>query len=312
MSRAVALGPDSPQTRQSKIANRLIRAARRRWEAGPDTPASLLAVRRATDRLARTARVPRGVEITPEEFGLFDGEWVRARGVDEGKVFLYFHGGGYFFGSPQMYRGFSWRLSASSKRPVLMIDYRLAPEYTPADALSDALVSYEALLARGHTPQDIVVGGDSAGGHLVLALIHALKRRGLGVPSAVVALSPWADITCAADSYTSNERLDHLIPAKKLTWLGKVYCEGLAEDDTLHDPVRGDYQGFPPLMLITSDTEVLRDDARLVARLASEAGAPVVHQEWRDQVHVFPVFADFVPEGKAAFRHIAEFLHTHT
>jgi monoterpene epsilon-lactone hydrolase len=62
------------------------------------------------------------------------------------------------------------------------------------------------------------------------------------------------------------------------------------------------------LLLISSGSEILRDDARTVARLAADAGIEVVHQEWEGLVHAFPVFADFIPEGKAAFRHIADFL----
>ncbi|GAA3199939.1 alpha/beta hydrolase [Actinocorallia longicatena] len=303
------LGPDSPPTRQSKIANKVIRqAARRLWETAPDTTAGLLRVRRWADRVGATNRVPNGVEIVQEDFGRFGGEWVRSRVVDEGKVFLYLHGGGYFFGNPRLFRGLSWRLSAATRRPVLMVDYRLSPEHTPADALTDAMLAYESLLARGHAPGDIVVGGDSAGGHLALSLLHALKRRGETLPAAAVVICPWADLLCTAASHADNERTDHLIPASKVRWLGGVFTEGADEQDALHDPIRGDYTGFPPLMVIASSTEVLRDDARLVARLATEAGVDVVHQEWNDQVHVFPVFADFVPEGKAAFRHIREFL----
>ncbi|GAB3660165.1 alpha/beta hydrolase [Actinocorallia lasiicapitis] len=308
----LVLGPDSPPSRQSKIVNRVIRnGGRRVWESAPFTPAGLLRVRRATDRIARASRVPKGVEITAEDFGLFTGEWVRARAVQEEKVFLYLHGGGYFFGSPRLYRGFSWRLSAASRMPVLMVDYRLAPAHTPADALADALFAYESLLARGHAPGDIVIGGDSAGGHLALSLLHALKRRGDTLPRAAVLISPWTDLLCTATSHTLNERTDHLIPHAKLRWLGEVFHAEAPEGHPLGEPSGGDYTGFPPLMIIASSTEILRDDSRELAKVATAAGIPVIHQEWNDQVHVFPVFADYIPEGKAAFRHIREFLATH-
>jgi acetyl esterase/lipase len=143
------------------------------------------------------------------------------------------------------------------------------------------------------------------GGHLALALLHALKSRGLPQPSAAVVISPWADLSCAAQSHQLNERTDHLLPAAKLAWLGRKY---LAVDGALHAPITGDYRGLPRLMLISSGSEILRDDARTVAGLAADAGIEVVHQEWEGLVHAFPVFADFIPEGKAAFRHIADFL----
>ncbi|MEO5875445.1 MAG: alpha/beta hydrolase [Streptosporangiaceae bacterium] len=307
VSRVLALEPGGAPTRAAGIANRIIRAtARAAWAASPNTDAGLRAFQWVTGRVP--GRVPPGVKIVPESFGEFTGEWVRAGRVHEDRVFLYLHGGGYFFGNPRIYRGFSWRLSASTRRAVLMVDYRLVPEHTPADALADALVAYEALLARGIEAHNIVVGGDSAGGHLALSLLHTLKRRGLPQPSAAVVISPWADIACAAESHRLNERTDHLIPAVKLAWLGSRFCAGLAEDDALYAPIAGDYRGLPRLMVIASGSEILRDDARLVARLAADAGIEVVHQEWEGLVHVFPVFADFIPEGKAAFRHIADFL----
>ncbi|MEO3782468.1 alpha/beta hydrolase fold domain-containing protein [Actinocorallia sp. B10E7] len=310
--RALALRPDAPPSRRARLLGTAVRlSGKRLWAGTPDTPAGLVRFRRTTELAARALRTPAGVRFLQEDFGLFSGEWVRAgrrAGSDEKKVVLYLHGGGYFFGGPGLYRGLSWRLSAATRRPVLMVDYRLAPEHTPADALTDALLAYDALLARGHLPQDIAVAGDSAGGHLALSLVHALKRRGTPLPGAVVAISPWADLLCAAESHRSNELSDHLIPAVKLAWLGGVFCDGAPEDSPLFDPARGDYAGFPPLLLISSTTEILRDDARLVARLASSAGAEVVHHEWIGQVHVFPVFADFVPEAKAALRSIGEFL----
>jgi epsilon-lactone hydrolase len=247
--------------------------------------------------------------VGPENLGRTGGsEWVRAGMPDERKVFLYLHGGGYFFGSPRLYRPFNWRLSAATRRPVLALDYRLVPEHTPADALEDALEAYEFLLKRGYRSEDVVIGGDSAGGHLTLALLLALKEKDMPPPKAAICLSPWVDLMCAAESHRLNRRSDVLIPADKLAWLGRRYCEGKAENDPLLSPSHGDLSGLPPMMLVASGTEILRDDVRDLASRARAAGVDVVHQEWDGLVHVFPVFADFIPEGKAAFRHMAEFL----
>ncbi|MDX6738603.1 alpha/beta hydrolase [Actinocorallia sp. A-T 12471] len=305
----LSLRPDAPPTRRARIFNTIIRnSGRRLWASSASTDDGLVRFRRINAALR--SRAPRGVRITPHVFEDFSAEWVRAGETDDGKVVLYLHGGGYFFGSPIMYRGLSWRLSAATRRPVLVLDYRLAPENTPADALEDAVTAYDFLLAMGYAAQDVVVGGDSAGGHLALSLLHALKRRGSELPSAVVAISPWADLLCASDSHTANADGDHVIPAVKLKWLGEQFCKAAAEGDPLFDPVHGDYKGFPPLMLISSSTEILRDDARNVAARAAAAGVEVVHREWNDQAHVFPVFADYVPEGKAAIADIAEFLRS--
>ncbi|RFU40360.1 alpha/beta hydrolase [Actinomadura logoneensis] len=309
VARALALEPGSPASLQARVANRVIRMVLRSfWAASPLTDEGLLRVQRAAAVLARLQSTPRGVAFEPQDLGTCSAEWVRAGRPDEDRVFLYLHGGGYFFGGPRLYRPLNWRLSAATRRVVLALDYRLVPRHTPADALEDAVGAYEFLLGRGHAPENIVVGGDSAGGHLTMALLLALKQRDLPLPKAAVCLSPWVDLLCAADSHHTNERTDCLIPAKNLAWLGRDYCDGKPEDDPLHAPARGDLTGLPPMLFVASSTEILRDDTRDAHERALAAGVRSVHQEWDGLAHVFPIFAEFVPEGKAAYRHIADFL----
>ncbi|MCP2336681.1 alpha/beta hydrolase [Actinomadura rupiterrae] len=309
IARVLALEPGGPPTLRARVANQFIRAiGRNLWAYSPSTDAGLLLVHRLSSLLVHTGALPRGVTVEPQELGACTAEWVRAGAPDEDKVFLYLHGGGYFFGSPGLYRPFNWRLSASTGRAVLALDYRLAPKHTPADALEDAVTAYEFLLGRGYKPEDIVVGGDSAGGHLTLALLLALKERELPLPKAAVCLSPWVDLLCDADSHRTNARTDYLIPAKKLAWLGRDFCNGKPEDDPLYAPARADLTGLPPMLFVASGSEILRDDTREAHERAKAAGVDSVYQEWNGLVHVFPVFCEYVPEGKAAFRHIAEFL----
>lgn len=63
-----------------------------------------------------------------------------------------------------------------------------------------------------------------------------------------------------------------------------------------------------PVTAAERRSEILRDDTRNVAERARGAGVEAVHQEWDGLVHAFPVFADSMPEGKAAFRRIADFV----
>ncbi|MFI0351565.1 alpha/beta hydrolase [Actinomadura sp. 9N407] len=306
---ALALEPGGPPSPQARIAGKIVRSVLMTfWGSLPDTDDGLRRFQRANDLFSRVQTVPRGVSIAQEDLGTCTAEWVRAGAPDERKVFLYLHGGGYFFGSARLYRPSNWRLSAATGRPVLALDYRLVPDHTPSDALEDALGAYDFLLRSGYAPGDIVVGGDSAGGHLALALLLALKERGTGLPAAAVCLSPWVDLRCESDSHRLNARSESVIPARKLAWLGRRFCADLTENDPLLSPRRGDLTGLPPMLFVASGSEILRDETRDVAERARAAGVQAVYQEWDGMMHVFTVFSDYVPEGKAAFRHIAEFL----
>ncbi|MEV0199572.1 alpha/beta hydrolase [Nonomuraea sp. NPDC050691] len=280
-------------------------------------PASILFMRHALalDCAARLGdivnllplRLPGHVTITPAGFSACGGEWVRAgEGLDERKVVLYFHGGGYFSCSPATHRPITWRLSRVAMRPVLALDYRQGPVHTLADSLSDALDAYRCLLDQGYAAEDVILAGDSAGGHLTLASLLALRDREVPLPGAAVCLSPWADLTDFPRR--ANRWQDPLLPAGRVRWLARRWTAGLDPSDPLVSPVLGDFSGLPPLMILTGSTEVLRDEARRVAVQARRGGVPVRYEEWRRMPHCFPILADVVPEARTAFRHMGEFL----
>lgn len=280
-------------------------------------PASSLLLRHpmaldAASRLGELARLvplrpPRHVSVVPQRFAECGGEWVRAgQGLDERKVLLYFHGGGYFSCSPVTHRPITWRLSVVARRPVLALDYRQGPVHTLAESLADALEAYASLLARGFDPADILFAGDSAGGHLTLATLLAARDRGLPLPAAAICLSPWTDLTDAPRR--ANRWQDPMLPAGRIRWLARRWTSGLDTRDPLVSPVLGDYTGLPPLMIVTGSTEVLRDEGYRVAVRARSAGVPVRYEEWRRMPHVFPILADVLPEARLVFRHLAAFL----
>ncbi|MFG1706209.1 alpha/beta hydrolase [Nonomuraea sp. M3C6] len=259
--------------------------------------------------ITRLVQVPQppNVAIESAEFSACEGEWVRGgRGLDERKVVLYFHGGGYFSCSPRTHRSITWRMSVTAGRPVLALDYRQCPVHTLADSLDDALDAYECLLRRGYAPEDVIVAGDSAGGHLTLATLLALRDRGLPLPGAAICLSPWADLTDFPRR--ANRWQDPMLPASRVRWLARRWTSGLDPRDPLVSPVLGDFTGLPPLMIVTGSTEVLRDEARRVAERARQDGVPVRYEEWRRMPHAFPILADVMPEARLAFRHMKQFL----
>ncbi|GAA3120501.1 alpha/beta hydrolase [Planomonospora alba] len=270
--------------------------------------ASVVAASRIVSLAKRVPlRPPRHVTVEEETVAGCEAEWVRAgRELEEDKALLYFHGGAYFVCSPATHRPITWRMSAAARRPVLAVDYRQGPVHTLAESLEDAVAAYLSLLERGYAPEDVVFAGDSAGGHLTLASLLALRDRGLPLPAAAVCLSPWTDLTDTPRR--ANRFADPLIPASRVDWLARRWTSGLDARDPLVSPVLGDYAGLPPLMIVTGSTEVLRDEGRRVAARARQAGVPVTYEEWRHMPHVFPILADVLPEARQAFRHIARFL----
>ena len=122
-------------------------------------------------------------------------------GPDE-PVGLYFHGGGYIAGTAaetDIIAAVPKHLATHSPvHRILSVDYRLAPQGPWPLPLMDAISAYHYLLTLGIAHENIVVFGDSAGGHLAMALTRWLRddgvHVGMGLPRGLVLLSPWSDL----------------------------------------------------------------------------------------------------------------------
>src|SRR5262249_59842066 len=115
------------------------------------------------------------------------------------------------------------RLAEAAGGRVLPIDYALAPGHDLPAARADALTTYRWLLADGFRPEDITLAGDSTGGHLALATLLAVRDEGLPLPAAVVAVSPWADLTPDGPRHRGNAGTDAFFPPRVLPWLAPRY-----------------------------------------------------------------------------------------
>src|ERR1700730_11391985 len=169
-------------------------------------------VRPAADYLiARTTSVVPGVRVKRVS-APGRGEWVRAPEADDAAgVVLVLHGSGYPICSARTHRGFASHLSEYSGMPAFAIDYRLPPQHPFPAAEDDAFAAYRWLLAQGHDPAKIVVPGDSAGGHLAVALAVRLRSEGLPLPAALALFGPLIDPSyraCIADPRVRSQPLD--------------------------------------------------------------------------------------------------------
>lgn len=229
---------------------------------------------------------------------------------DERAVVLYLHGGGYVFGSPRTHRNLVSRISHVSGLPALALDYRLPPAAILPAPIEDALAAYRHLLDEGHAPQRIIVAGDSAGGHLALALaLHAVEA-GLPAPAALVLLSPWTDLGMTGGSIARNALRDPFLPPLALHRAARVALGGADPADWRSSPLFAPEEllrRLPPTLLQVGSTEVLYDDALRMAQRLAEADVPAELQVYERQPHVVPLWSG-TPEARTALREIGRFL----
>jgi epsilon-lactone hydrolase len=251
-------------------------------------------------------RRPMGVGVTVEP-GAPDLHWLGPVPVPGGFVILFFHGGAYIFGSARSYRGLAARLARLTGLPVLLPDYRLAPEHKAPAAYEDARAAHAALIARGFAADRIVLGGDSAGGGMALALLADLCARDLR-PAAVFALSPWTDLSLSGASLRTNAESDALLPVSQMTLAVAEVRGAVAPDDPRLSPLFARYAAPPPVLIQVGDSEILLDDSRRMAALLRAAGGRVEVDLWHDTPHVFHLFDGYLPEARQALKKVSEFV----
>ena len=226
------------------------------------------------------------------------------------RVLLYFHGGGFCFGSFRTHGVLVGALARAMRARAFAPEYRLAPEHAAPAAHDDALAAYEHLLSQGIEPSRVVLAGDSAGGTLVLSTLIALRDRGRPLPAAGIAISPWVDLSCSGESFRTNDPFD---------FVGETHCRLAAAsylagaDPRRPDisPLFADLRGLPPLLIQAGGAEVLVDQIRAFAAARARPASDVTLSVYDDMVHVWHLMRDVTPDGQRAIDEAGAFARTH-
>lgn len=234
---------------------------------------------------------------------------VRPPGSGDGPVLLYLHGGGYITGSARTHLAMVGALARQAGLRAVLPDYRLAPEAPFPAAFEDALAVWDALCAQGVAPGGILLGGDSAGGGLALALLSHVVTRGER-PAGLFAFSPWTDLTLTGGSLSENAHLDAVLPVERVEELRSMVAPGADLADPRLSPLFAAFEGAPPIYLQVSKTEILRDDTLRLERRLKDAGVDVRCDIWPDAPHVWQLFRVWVPEADEALVRVAVFAET--
>ena len=276
----------------------------------PDTAA----IRAGADSMARPA--PDDVTVTHVDAGGVPADWVVAPGADPNRRLLYLHGGGYVLLSAVTHRRLAADISRASGCAALVPDYRLAPEHPFPAAVDDALAAFRWMQANGPggaTPAtSTFIGGDSAGGGLTFATIHAAREQGVPFPNAAFGISAWTDVSNTRPSRETRLGIDPLFtdPAV-LAGFQAQYMGDADPAQPLASPLLGDLTGFPPIYLAVADHEVLLDDTLEFAEKAQAAGVRTTVTVEPGAIHIYPQLDPELPESRAAILEIAAFLRSH-
>ncbi|KEC75270.1 esterase/lipase/thioesterase family protein [Rhizobium leguminosarum bv. phaseoli CCGM1] len=302
------IGPQSPGSRVQ--VEKLLGLWKEHF-AGAD---SLQERRTAFERLMQTMPGPTRIQVRQVDADGVDAElmWpARLHHPIGERVILYIHGGGFSGGSIRTHGLFAGSLAKAASSDVLLINYRLMPEYTYPAQINDAVTAYRWLLDNGYRNDNVVVAGDGAGGNIALETVLRQIQAGKALPAAVIALSPITDLAATGGSMTSNAESDPLVGKDWIETLRKAYLGRKSPSDPQISPLYADLTGFPPLLLQVGSGETLLDDTLRLADKARQAGVDVTTEVWPGMPHQWQLFPALLDDADRSSQTIADFAIRH-
>jgi len=273
---------------------------------GPDTP--FLERRAQAEKFAAAFVKPADIEFEAADLDGVAVEWIIPARAHPSRILFHLHGGGYVLGNPAGSRNFTSLFARLAKCRVVSVDYRLAPEQPFPAALEDAVRAYGALLAQSKDARSIAIGGESAGGGLAVATLVEARRQGFVMPAALIAISPWTDMRCQAQSFDSKASVDPLLTRRSLREMADAYLGAADARDGRASPALADLSGLPPMLIHAGSDEVLLDDSIALLDAASVAQVEAQLVVWAGMIHVWHMFHAMLPQGAEAMTQLAVFV----
>ena len=256
-----------------------------------------------------------------QQIKVSDGSTIRVRiytpeGEGPFPIIVYYHGGGWVLGAVEKFDTGCIHLANKTKRIVVSVDYRLAPEYKFPVPLQDAYdafkwVSENAFSFNGEA-NDIVVAGDSAGGNLAtVTSIWAKEKNGPAI-SAQLLIYPVTNLDFTTPSYNEFEE-GFMLDRDLMKWFGKHYVQDISQfkDPSIAPLLQDDLSNLPPALIVTAEFDVLRDEGQAYAKRLTEAGNVVKEVFKEGLIHgYFSNAPIFTLETEETVTEIAEFLET--
>lgn len=225
---------------------------------------------------------------------------------------IYFHGGCFVSGEFETHDRQLRMLCNRANAPIFAVHTRLAPEHPYPAAHDDALAATLAIMTLwpewGVRPDQFVLAGDSAGGHLALVTALRLKAMGAPQPRALCLLYPMLDARGQSQSYREHGD-DYLITADMLLSGYRAYLGTLPADhpeaSPLHHP---ELAGLPPTHILTAEYDPLRDEGEALYRALLAAGVEASCQRQLGVIHGFFQLAGVSPAARQAISQVAAFI----
>ncbi len=208
-------------------------------------------------------------------------------------IMLFCHGGGFVMGDLKSYDSDCRNLSAEIDCIVVLVEYRLAPEYQHPVAIEDCYTVANWILDNhtiiGGDITNFFIGGDSAGGYIAAKVISKFIESGR--PNSFkmqLLMYPFIEFLSQTPSrllYSDN----YNITSATLEWCCKQYFPNhkILENHSLLKMEQNLLKVFPKTLIMTAEYDPLRDEAKEFSIKLNNAGVPVIYKQFDGTIHGF-------------------------
>ena len=235
--------------------------------------------------------------IQDENISMRDGAEIPIRIYKPSKnnqrpVFVYFHGGGFVTRSIESHDRVCRRLAKINDMVVVSVGYRLAPEFPfpipHQDSYDATKWIAENIQQYDGDAEQLIVGGDSAGGNL--ATVVSILARDLGGPKIAyqVLIYPTTDARLQSPSIDKYAK-KYFLTKDLMQWFVNNYLPNEADKlNPLASPIlTKDLSNLPPAFVCTAGLDPLKDEGKAYADRLLEAGNQVFFKEYPEVIHGF-------------------------
>lgn len=203
---------------------------------------------------------------------------------------VYFHGGGFMLKASGSHYRIAKEYAKRLPCKVIYVDYRLAPKHPFPIPAGDCYKTYKWVLQNADIldidPDNIIIGGDSAGGNLATAVTLMARDRQLALPTALLLIYPALDrrmTTKSMQKYTDtpvwNAKLNKMMWDTYLTKRTPKHIEYASPMEA------ATFAGFPPTYIEVAEYDCLRDEGILLYERLRNERIPCELHEIKNTCH---------------------------
>jgi acetyl esterase/lipase len=228
-------------------------------------------------------------------------------------VIAYLHGGGWVIGALDEFDTLARQMAQRTGAAVVLIDYRLAPEFRYPTAAEDAWTGVKWVadnieeIAGARVP--LIVGGDSAGGNLTAIVTQRAKAEGGPEIALQVLVYPVTDADVDNATYLDPEN-QLMLTRESMIWFWDHYTpDASVRANPGASPLHAeDLSGLPPAVVLTAEHDVLRQEGEAYAERLRAAGVPVELKRFPGQMHGFFTMVNVLPGAAAGLEYVGAYI----